>query len=66
MHVGYVIWRVLTKNDVISAKESPRAKTVLKGRLESNGKKAVIIRADEDNSEDTVCLTWIWLDVVYK
>jgi len=41
-------------NDVISAKESPRANTVLRGRLESNGKKAVIIRADEDNSEDTI------------
>ena len=44
-------------NDFISAKESPRAKSVLKGRLRSNGRKAVIIRADKDNDEDTVNIT---------
>ena len=43
--------------DYISAKESPRTKSVLKGRLRSNGRKAVIIRADKDNDEDTVNIT---------
>ena len=41
-------------NDIISAKESKRSKTVLKGRLQSTKKKVVIILADEDDSEDTV------------
>ena len=41
-------------SDLISANESPRAKSVLKGRLASNGKKVVVVRADQDNPEDTV------------
>ena len=41
-------------DDIISAKESKRSKTVLKGRLQSTKKKVVIILADEDDSEDTV------------
>ena len=44
-------------HDYISAKESIRAKSVLKGRLRSNGQKAVIIRTDKDNDEDTVNTT---------
>ena len=44
--------------DYISAKASPRARTVLKGRLQSNGRKAVIIRSDKDNGEDTVNIIW--------
>ena len=46
-------------DDLISANESPRSKFVLKGRLSSNGNKAVIVRSDEDNPEDTVCGTLI-------
>ena len=46
-------------DDLIAANESPRSKFVLKGRLSSNGNKAVIVRSDEDNPEDTVCGTLI-------
>ena len=46
-------------DDLISANESTRSNFVLKGRLSSNGNKAVIVRSDEDNPEDTVCVTVI-------
>ena len=36
------------------AKKMPKAPTVLKGRLKSNGKKAVIILRDDYNVEETV------------
>ena len=41
-------------DDFISASSSERSETVLKGKLASNGKKVVIILADEDDPEDTV------------
>ena len=50
-------------DDLISANVSPRSKFVLKGRLSSNGNKAVIVRSDEDNPEDTVCSFNIKLNV---
>ena len=40
--------------DIIMAKKMPKAPTVLKGRLKSNGKKAVIILRDDYNVEETV------------
>ena len=46
--------------DFISASRSERSETVLKGKLASNGKKAVVIRSDEDNPEDTV--RWMLFD----
>jgi len=41
-------------NDFVSAFETSRSNGVLKGRLISNGNKVVIVRADEDDAEDTV------------
>ena len=41
-------------NDFVSAFETSRSSGVLKGRLISNGNKVVIVRADEDDAEDTV------------
>ena len=41
-------------NEFVSAFETTMSKGVLKGTLKSNGNKVVIVRADEDDSEDTV------------
>ena len=41
-------------NEYVSAFETTMSKGVLKGTLKSNGNKVVIVRADEDDSEDTV------------
>ena len=41
-------------NDYVTAKGSVWSEYVLKGRLTSDGKKVVIVLADEDNPEDTV------------
>ena len=41
-------------DDYVTAKVSVRSEYVLKGRLASDGKKVVIVLADEDNPEDTV------------
>jgi len=40
--------------DLILANESPKAPTVLKGHLDSNGRKVVIILKDAFNEEDTI------------
>ena len=41
-------------NDFVSAYETKWSKGVLNGKLPSNGRKVVIILADEDDAEDTV------------
>ena len=41
-------------NDFISLKYSSGSKTVLKGKYGSNGKKVVVMLADENNPEDKV------------
>ena len=41
-------------NDFVSAYQTKWSKGVLNGKLPSNGRKVVIILADEDDAEDTV------------
>ena len=47
---------IVTPNDLIVANALPQAPTVYKGRLKSNGHKAVVILKDSTNDQDTVII----------
>ena len=47
---------IVTPNDMIVANVLPQAPTVYKGRLKSNGHKAVVILKDSTNDQDTVII----------